>query len=102
MCNVPVPSHWPIQLGLQAGLADSNRMQDMMLQEMRPGRTGNEVLESVVAMMDAEGIDGLIYTHPIGDVMHAAGPNIGLADRENGPLSASGNLRIRAVGIVTL
>lgn len=61
-----------------------------------PGRTGNEVLASVVAAMESEGIDGTIYTHPIGDVMHAAGPNIGLADQNNGPLAASGDFELRA------
>jgi hypothetical protein len=40
-----------------------------MQREMQIGRTGNEVLASVVAAMAAEGIDGRIYTHPIGDVM---------------------------------
>lgn len=82
--------------GLTAGVRKSNRMQDLMLQEMIPGRTGNEVLASVVAAMDSENIEGTIYTHPIGDVMHAAGPNIGLADQNNGPLAASGNFELRA------
>ena len=30
--------------GLLAGLRDSNRMQDLMLREMKPGRTGDAVL----------------------------------------------------------
>ena len=38
---------------------------------------------SVVAAMAFEGIDGLVYTHPIGDVMHAAGPNIGASPRNS-------------------
>jgi len=67
-----------------------------MLREMVPGRTGNEVLASVVSAMGAESIEGRIYTHPIGDVMHAAGPNIGLADMNNGPLAASGTFQLRA------
>ena len=40
-----------------------------MLEEMVVGRSGNEVLAAVVERMEAEGIDGHIYTHPIGDVM---------------------------------
>jgi hypothetical protein len=34
--------------------------------------------------MRAEGIDGSIYTHPIGDQGHGAGPLIGLWDRQDG------------------
>ena len=34
--------------------------------------------------MRAEGIDGTIYTHPIGDHGHGAGPLIGLWDRQEG------------------
>jgi hypothetical protein len=34
---------------------------------MRPGRTGNEVLADALAAMKAAGIEGSIYTHPIGD-----------------------------------
>jgi hypothetical protein len=34
--------------------------------------------------MRAEGIDGSIYTHPIGDHGHGAGPLIGLWDRQDG------------------
>jgi hypothetical protein len=34
--------------------------------------------------MRAEGIDGSVYTHPIGDHGHGAGPLIGLWDRQDG------------------
>ncbi len=34
--------------------------------------------------MIAEGIDGTVYTHPIGDHGHGAGPLIGLWDRQEG------------------
>ena len=44
-------------------------MAAQMLEEMVVGRSGNEVLAAVVERMEAEGIDGHIYTHPIGDVM---------------------------------
>ena len=49
---------------------------------MRPGRTGNEVLADTLAAMKAAGIDGTVYTHPIGDHGHGAGPLIGLWDRQ--------------------
>ena len=70
--------------GLRAALARSNRLQDLLLEEMTPGRTGNEVLAATRARMTAEGIDRTVYTHPIGDRGHGAGPTIGLWDRQEG------------------
>ena len=43
-----------------------------------------EVLKAALDQMRAEDIDGSIYTHPIGDHGHAAGPLIGLWDRQDG------------------
>jgi hypothetical protein len=70
--------------GLIAALRRSNRLQDILLDEMEPGRTGNDVLRRTLARMRAEGIDGTVYTHPIGDHGHGAGPTIGLWDRQEG------------------
>ena len=70
--------------GLQKALANSNRMQDIAFEEMRPGRTGNEVLASMLAQMKKEGIEGSMYSHPINDYGHGAGPLIGLWDRQEG------------------
>ncbi|HSK19937.1 MAG TPA: M24 family metallopeptidase [Longimicrobiales bacterium] len=70
--------------GLSAALGRSNRLQDILLEEMEPGRTGNEVLQRTLTRMRAEGIDGTVYTHPIGDHGHGAGPTIGLWDRQDG------------------
>lgn len=70
--------------GLQAALRNANRLQDLLLEEMHPGRSGNDVLARTRARMQAEGIDGTLYTHPIGDHGHGAGPTIGLWDRQEG------------------
>ncbi|MGH9262614.1 MAG: M24 family metallopeptidase, partial [Acidimicrobiales bacterium] len=70
--------------GLKRALAGSNRLQDLLLAEMRPGRSGNEVLAATLAAMRAEGISGTVYTHPIGDRGHGAGPLIGLWDHQEG------------------
>jgi Xaa-Pro aminopeptidase len=70
--------------GLRAAFALSNRLQEIVMAELRPGRTGNEVLAASRARMEAEGIDGTIYSHPIGLHGHGAGPLIGLWDRQEG------------------
>ncbi len=73
-----------VPAGLQKALVNSNRMQDIAFEEMRPGRTGNEVLAAMLAQMKKEGIEGTMYTHPINDYGHGAGPLIGLWDRQEG------------------
>jgi Xaa-Pro aminopeptidase len=70
--------------GIQRALANANRLQDLLLERMRPGRSGNEVLADTLAAMKAEGISGSVYSHPIGDHGHGAGPLIGLWDRQQG------------------
>ncbi len=70
--------------GLRKALANSNRLQDILFEETRVGRTGNEILASVLEKMRAEGLNGTMYTHPIGDHGHGAGPLIGLWDYQTG------------------
>lgn len=81
--------------GLSAALARSNRLQDILLEEMEPGRTGNDVLNRTLTRMRAEAIDGTVYTHPIGDHGHGAGPTIGLWDRQDG-VPGRGDVALRA------
>ena len=70
--------------GLERALANANRLQDILLEETRVGRSGNEILVSVLSVMRSEGLDGTMYTHPIGDHGHGAGPLIGLWDYQSG------------------
>ena len=70
--------------GLRAALLASNKLQDIVMSETRPGRTGNEILKASLARAKAEGIDGTVYSHPIGMHGHGAGPLIGLWDYQDG------------------
>jgi Xaa-Pro aminopeptidase len=79
--------------GLREALANSNRLQDLLIERLRPGRTGNEVLLDTLAAMRAAGIDGSVYTHPIGDHGHGAGPLIGLWDRQE-PVPGRGEVQV--------
>ena len=81
--------------GLKRALENSNRLQDLLLERMKPGRSGNEVLADTLAAMRAAGIDGSVYTHPIGDRGHGPGPIIGLWDRQE-EIPGRGELRLRA------
>ena len=70
--------------GLRRALANANAMQDFAMEEIRPGRTGNEILLAVRKRMIARNIDGTMYSHPIGMNGHGAGPLIGLWDYQDG------------------
>jgi Xaa-Pro aminopeptidase len=70
--------------GLKRALANANALQDIVLETIHPGRTGNEILTVARAAMKAKGIDGTIYSHPIGLNGHGAGPLIGLWDYQDG------------------
>ena len=68
--------------GIRKALENTNRLQDMVMERLRPGRSGNDVLQEVLAAMRAAGIKGSVYSHPIGDHGHGAGPLIGMWDRQ--------------------
>jgi len=70
--------------GLKQALKNANRLQDIVFEETRVGRTGNEVLAASLAKLKAEGLDGTLYSHPIGMHGHGAGPIFGLWDYQDG------------------
>src|SRR3954470_5806022 len=52
--------------GLGEALEVANRMQDLTIDALRIGRTGNEVLAAARAAGSGEGIDAHVYSHPVG------------------------------------
>ena len=70
--------------GLQTAIVRANRLQDLLMAQFGVGRTGNEILRGTLESAHAEGLDALVYTHPIGLHGHAAGPTIGLWDAQDG------------------
>jgi len=84
MAYVLRPGETDAPAGLKQALANANTMQDIAMEEIRPGRTGNEALASVLAKTKARGVTGTMYTHPIGLNGHGAGPLIGLWDYQDG------------------
>jgi Xaa-Pro aminopeptidase len=71
-----VPDHF------KRALATGNRLQDILLENYAEGRSGNDILLGALDQMKKEGIDGTIYTHPIGYHGHGAGPTIGLSEKQ--------------------
>ena len=73
MAYVPREGESSAPAGLARAFAVGNRLQDIVVAELRPGRTGNEVLRASLARMKADGIDGTVYSHPVGLHGHGAG-----------------------------
>jgi Xaa-Pro aminopeptidase len=70
--------------GLRDAFVQGNRLQDILVAEMKAGRTGNEILAAALKQARSEGLRPSIYTHPLGIHGHAAGPIIGLWDKQDG------------------
>ncbi|WP_256926739.1 M24 family metallopeptidase [Sphingomonas sp. TZW2008] len=79
--------------GLRDGIAAMNRVRAATIAALKPGRTGNEVLAAARRQVEAEKIDGTIYSHPIGFHGHAAGAPIG-AWESQAPAPHRGEYRI--------
>jgi len=69
---------------LRNAFKNGNRVQDILVENFKKGKTGNEILLAALAQAKKEGLVASIYTHPIGLHGHAAGPTIGMWDSQNG------------------
>ena len=70
--------------GIVEALASGNRLQTILTDNFKTGRTGNEILKLSRQQAIEEGIKPSIYTHPLGFHGHAAGPTIGMWDAQEG------------------
>ena len=88
--------------GLRAGLANSNRVQDILTANIEVGLTGNAVLAQSRAEAIAAGLEPSIYTHPLGLHGHGAGPLIGLWDNQQGDPRGDGPIRANTAWSIEL
>ena len=70
--------------GLKKALSNANRLQDILTNNFKTGRSGNEILAASRQQAIEDGIKPAIYTHPLGLHGHAAGPTIGMWDAQQG------------------
>jgi Xaa-Pro aminopeptidase len=68
--------------GISGLFKQGKQLQDIVIKEILPGKTGNDVLNASLTKASADGISGMIYTHPIGFHGHGAGPAIGRVDNQ--------------------
>ncbi|KAI0010776.1 hypothetical protein F4779DRAFT_576059 [Xylariaceae sp. FL0662B] len=69
--------------GMIEGLRKANRLQDIVRENMKIGRTGNEILKAALRQMRSEGIEGKIYCHATGEYGHSAGTVIGMTNLQD-------------------
>lgn len=96
------PGETAAPAGLRQGLANSNRLQDILRRHFAVGRTGNEVLALARAEAIAAGLDPSIYSHPIGLHGHGAGPSIGFWDNQNADPRGSGAINANTAWSIEL
>lgn len=80
---------------LKAALREGYRLQDILTDNFKVGRSGNEILRLSREQAIAAGIEPIIYTHPIGLHGHAAGTTIGMWDKQDG-VQGSGDYLMHA------
>lgn len=61
-----------------------NRLQDILTNQMKTGKSGNQILKESLDMAKAEGLQPSIYSHPLGAYGHSAGTTIGMWDSQGG------------------
>lgn len=76
------PGETEVPAFLQNAFKQAHRLQDILTEHFKEGKTGNEILAAALSQARTEGINGSIYTHPIGSHGHAAGPTIGMWDNQ--------------------
>lgn len=88
--------------GLSAGLAKSNRVQDILMANFQVGVSGNAVLAKSRAEAIAAGLDPSIYTHPLGSHGHGAGPAIGFWDNQEPDPRGAGTISANTAWAIEL
>jgi Xaa-Pro aminopeptidase len=89
------PGETDVPESIKAAFKQGNRLQEILTDQFKAGRTGNQLLLAALDQAKKEGINGTIYSHPIGVHGHAAGPTIGLWDQQKG-VAGSGDYPLLA------
>jgi len=68
--------------GIIALFEKGKRFQDLCLPEMTEGRTGNEILKAVLDKGKNEGLNPVMYSHPVNYFGHGSGMTIGVTENQ--------------------
>ncbi|MEZ5460204.1 M24 family metallopeptidase [Dokdonella sp.] len=89
------PGETEVPASIASAFERANRLQDILVGHFALGSTGNQILAASLAQAKKEGIKASIYTHPLGSHGHAAGPTIGMWDKQEG-VPGSGDFPMHA------
>ena len=95
MAYVLKPNELEVPDYLKVAMKQGNRLQECLTENFLLGKSGNDILAGALAQAKKEGINGTIYTHPIGNHGHAAGPTIGMWDNQ-GKTIGTGDYKLNA------
>jgi len=68
--------------GIKAVFEKGKRFQDITLGEMIAGRTGNQILKAVLDKGKGEGLNPVMYSHPVNYFGHGSGMSIGRTEQQ--------------------
>ncbi len=81
------PGETEAPAGLRSLMAQTNRLQDIFMDEFREDVSGNELQQNILKRAHKEGISNpRIYSHSLGLFLHQPGPLIGLPWEQVNPL----------------
>ena len=75
---------------LKEAMKRNNRFQDIVIENLQIGRSGNDIFTASIEQGKKEGLRPVLYTHPLGFHGHGAGPTIGLFSNQN-PIPVKGD-----------
>ncbi len=93
LCYVLKEGETSLPQELVDGMKENNRFQDIVSERMTIGKTGNEVFVEALEQAKKEGIECLLYSHPIGFYGHGPGPTIGLYNQQE-PIPVKGDVKL--------
>ena len=68
--------------GIRELLRKGNRLQEIHIEESKVGRSGNDILNTILERGRAEGLRPTVYSHPIGPYGHGSGTMIGMPEKQ--------------------
>ncbi|MCJ7736711.1 MAG: M24 family metallopeptidase [Anaerolineae bacterium] len=101
-CYVLQPGEEDAPLGARRLMDQVHRLQDIFMDEFKPGLTGNEMLANILARARREGVPNpKVYSHSLGLFLHEPGPLIGLPWEQKN-CDGRGDVRLTANNAFTM
>lgn len=94
LCYVRKDGEADAPRGISQLLKAGNQLQDIVMRQMREGKSGNEIYLAAMEEAIEKGLRAQIYTHPLGTYGHGAGPSIGLYGSSD-PVPIRGNYPLK-------